>query len=501
MKKIFGLICGILMLVGMAAFFILPGWYIPGAVFAVVVVILTIITSLKKKYETKCSKCKTAYDYDTDVEWRLIKRWTEGQPDTSDKLVRSYFLYDITCTCSECGTKKRYRKKIEGPSINDKFEFEIIEPEAVLEDNFDQSTEVGWGAGFFCLIMAVAFFVGGLFFSGKLGAMLADADIYIPGVTQVEKGEDPADYYGAYYARDGHVIKIFDITESECVVTYDNGVEKEVAAYPYEYVSAEWASEHIEVGIYSGKDVILIYQDEDKTTFIPLWVMEKSDGEYKLCDNSGSEYTTDVISWDEYKADPADYYGIYYGSRQNMYLVTLEITESEVKITSDNGRSNSVEGGIYDYVTEEYIKEFYPSYYVEGWDALLVYTDETKEKFNIFCIAYQNGEYSIMLDDGDIVTPTVLTLADIMEDPKDYYGTYKLNSFYVVLNKDGTAKINLGKEEEILPYLYVNQDYIYNFYKKNYNAAIVAYRDDGNAYVFEYESGKLTLGDQYVFEK
>lgn len=501
MKNVLGVIFGIIALISMALFFILPGWYVAGAIFAVIVIISTIINSLKKKHETKCSKCKKSYDYDSEVEWRLIRSWTKGGAENSNTLVRSYFQYDITCTCSDCGTVKRYRKKIEGPSVNSKLEVKAVDPEYVLEQNFDQTKEATWGAIFLCILMSVAFIFGGLFFSGKLGAMLADADIYIPGVTQIEKGEDPADYYGTYYTMNGQGICSYNITESGCTVTVDNGTEKETNVYDYEYVSAEWAEIHLASPNYSGKDAILIYQDESKTQCRPLWIVENIDGEYKFCDNTGAEYSTTVISWDEYKNDPKDYYGTYYTSQNGIYLVTVEITEDEIKVTYDRGVDSLVEIGTYDYFSEKYVEKFYPSYSLEGWDALFIYEGESKDQFSIFWIAKQDGKYSITFDDKSVATTDVITFADMMGDTKDYYGKYRLDSFYVVLDEDGTAKINLGNGDEVLSYSYVNKEYLTRFYGENYDAAIVAYRDDGNAYIFEYESGKLTLADQYIFEK
>ena len=498
--KVFGFICGLFALAGMACFFILPGWYTAGIIFLVISPIVAFINKLKTDRETKCAKCKKSFDYDSEVAYRIKKQWTQkGSNNVGDHWQQMFYQIEFTCNCSDCGTSKRYTKKYPGPKIKNG-EYSDVDIEGQIEKMFQTNSQQGvtFGTCIAALLLGAIFFAGGLYFSG---AFETGGNIDIPGITMAEKGEDPADYYGTYYTINGQGICSYNITESGCIVTVDNGTEKETNVYDYEYVSAEWAKIHLTSSNYSGKDAILIYQDESKTDCIPLWIVENIDGKYKFCDNTGVEYSTTVISWDEYKNDPKDYYGTYYTSQDNVYLVTVEITENEVKITYDRGVDSSVETGIYDYFSEKYVERFYPSHSLEGWDALFVYTDETKDQFNIFWIAKQDGKYSITFDDKNVATTDVLTMADIMGDTKDYYGKYKLDSFYVVLNADGTAKINLGNGDEVLSYSYVNKEYLTRFYGENYDAAIVAYRDDGNAYIFEYERGKLTLADQYVFEK
>lgn len=350
MKKILGIVFGFFALIGVALFFILPGWYIGGAVFAVIVIITAIITSLRKKFETKCSKCKKAYDYDADVSWRLIKRWVKSAPSTSNTLARSYFLYDITCKCSDCGTQKRYRKKIEGPSINDKGELHAVDPEFVLEDNFDQSQEVTWGAIFLCLVMGVAFIAGGLLFGGQLGDMLGEMDINVPGITQTEMGEDPADYYGTYYGiSEGELVTI-TIDAEKCTIVSDNGMKTETEVYEYDYASAEYIEAY----------------------------------------------------WQGAKVSPS----------------------------------------------------------------LLLYTSSDKSRAKVFSAEKTANGYELTSSAGLLVKTDVLTFSDVTNDPKDYYGTYRLDSLYITLNEDGTAKMELGDGEKAYPYFYADSGYVSKWFGK-----------------------------------
>ena len=91
---------------------------------------------------------------------------------------------------------------------------------------------------------------------------------------------------------------------------------------------------------------------------------------------------------------------------------------------------------------------------------------------------------------------------DVTNDPKDYYGTYTLQNFYVVLNSDGSAVMDLGDGAEQYTYMYANAAYLSKWYGKSYNAGIILVQAgvDG-AVIFNYENGTLILQDAYTFTK
>ena len=383
MKKILGIASGIFALIGVALFFILPGWYVGGAIFFGLAIIIAIIKGVRKKFETKCSKCKKPYDYENDVAWRLIRSGTKGANSANNTLASTYFVYDITCQCSDCGTQKRYRKKIQGPSINDKGQLDAVDPEFVLEDNFDQSQDFSWGAIFVCILMGLAFIAGGLFFSGSLAGIFEDIDI--PGITQTEMGEDPADYYGTYYGiSEGELVTI-TIDAEKCTIVSDNGMKTETDVYEYDYASAEYIEAY----------------------------------------------------WQGVKVSPS----------------------------------------------------------------LLLYTSSDKSRAKVFSVEKTANGYELTSAAGLLVKTDVLTFSDVTNDPKDYYGTYRLDSLYITLNEDGTAKMELGDGENSYPYFYADSGYVSKWFGKTYNAAIIVNAGEGNAYVLKYENGALTLSDQYTFTK
>ena len=386
MKKVIGFISGLLALIGMALFFILPGWYVAGAVLFGFSIIVAIVDSVKKRHETKCSKCKKKYDYDTDVEWRLVKREVKGGSSATETLARTFFIYDITCSCSKCGKIKKYRKKIAGPSVNNKCELNEVNPEYVLEERFGEPTPVGCGTCFFMLLWAIGFALGGLFFGGYLNGVSSDIDV--PGITQVELGEDPCDYYGTYY-----------------------------------YI-------------------------EDST------------------------------------------------------LVTVVIDADKCMITQSNGIETKTEGGTYEFASAEYVARNYPTAEYK-LDSLLVYTNAEKTQAWILAIMKaEDGSYRFRTPEGRLAESKVLTLADVTNDPKDYYGTYRLDNFYITLNEDGSAVMDLGEGAEQYQYMYANGSYLSRWYSKSYNAGIVLTQvgSDG-VIILRYQNGSLILQDTYTFTK
>lgn len=162
MRKFIEFLVTVLLVVGLAMFFILPGWYAAGAIVFGISIWDTIRKKIKKKKETKCTKCKLKYDYDRDVSWRLIKSWTK---DCGNKL-KSFYKFDITCECSECGRKTRYNKTVEGPSVNEKFEVDATNPEYILQEHFGEEPALGCGVTFMTLVLAIGLAIGGLVLGG-----------------------------------------------------------------------------------------------------------------------------------------------------------------------------------------------------------------------------------------------------------------------------------------------------------------------------------------------
>ena len=261
-----------------------------------------------------------------------------------------------------------------------------VNPEYILEERFGEPAEVGCGTIFVTLLLAIGLTLGGLFFGGYLNGALSDIDV--PGITQVELGEDPCDYYGTYY-----------------------------------YI-------------------------EDST------------------------------------------------------LVTVVIDADKCMITQSNGIEAKTEGGIYEFASAEYVARNYPTAEYK-LDSLLVYTNAEKTQAWILAIMKaEDGSYRFRTSEGRWVESKVLTLADVTNDPKDYYGTYRLDNFYITLNEDGSAVMDLGEGAEQYQYMYANGSYLSKWYGKSYSAGIILTQagSDG-AMILRYQNGSLILQDTYTFTK
>ena len=164
--KVFGFICGLFALAGVACFFILPGWYLAGIIFVGVSLVSGVIHKLKTDRETKCGKCKKAYDYDTDVEYRIKKQWTQkGSNNVGDRWEQVFYQIEFACQCSDCGVSKRYTKKYPGPKIKNG-EYSDVDIEGQIEGMFKNNQgELTFGTCILALLMGAIFLAGGIYFS------------------------------------------------------------------------------------------------------------------------------------------------------------------------------------------------------------------------------------------------------------------------------------------------------------------------------------------------
>ena len=157
---------GITLLVSLILFFVLTGWYVLGLVFLAVSCVGAVIMELKKRFETRCSKCKKAYDYESEVSWKLIKEFTKEASSANKTLGQLMYQFEFVCECSECGTKKRYLKNIEAASITDKGEMVTQNYEAIIEAAFVKK-EATWRdaviTSAFCFGASVILLAAGLF--------------------------------------------------------------------------------------------------------------------------------------------------------------------------------------------------------------------------------------------------------------------------------------------------------------------------------------------------
>ena len=76
-----------------------------------IVIICTWASIIKEKKEKFCNQCKRQYDFEEDVEYREINRYTKTynyNPNNVSKQKIESLSYKIAfdCTCKNCNTKK-----------------------------------------------------------------------------------------------------------------------------------------------------------------------------------------------------------------------------------------------------------------------------------------------------------------------------------------------------------------------------------------------------------
>lgn len=76
----------------------------------IVGIIVFAVTKIKRGKQTKCKKCKTRYNFDTDVSYEIIG--TVSARNGTDKKA------ELRCKCSKCGEEKAFIRLFPSQRIN-----------------------------------------------------------------------------------------------------------------------------------------------------------------------------------------------------------------------------------------------------------------------------------------------------------------------------------------------------------------------------------------------
>lgn len=193
--------------------------------------------------------------------------------------------------------------------------------------------------------------------------------------------------------------------------------------------------------------------------------------------------------------DPADYYGVYYGAEDYVYI-TFEFDEYECLYTVTNGLSEQRKYYKYEYVSAEYAQTRYPNEKFEGCDAIVVYEDQYQEKVIVLWVEKVSSSMSSPLYEftvgatGQSITSIEYDIAEDMGDPENYYGDFIYNSNnYVSFEWDGTAKVCINGKVKEYSYMFVNNGWMKKHLKGSYSCeyALAVYTEDSsNIMIFEY---------------
>ena len=138
---------------------------------------------------------------------------------------------------------------------------------------------------------------------------------------------------------------------------------------------------------------------------------------------------------------------------------------------------------------------------------LLVSNTENGDLTNTFYLYEdtENGGYYIVDKNQYVFTTAVVDYDTIMNDPKNYYGTYMFGDAnnVVTINSDNTANLIIDGQSTTVDYFYANKSWIQKNLQKDYDGAIILYANRGEQqYIFAINSdGNLLLADQFTFVK
>ena len=195
------------------------------------------------------------------------------------------------------------------------------------------------------------------------------------------------------------------------------------------------------------------------------------------------------------------YYGTYYGITVDTYTqYSLEIDENGVILTQTN-LMQSPEVSTYDedesvFYTASYMQKISANKDFEGCAGLVL-----DERYT-FWITEEEGEdptLTVQMESGNhlTLTTTPITLSDLTNDPKNYYGeyTYSYNNT-LTLNSDGTAELYIYGNSVSGSYKYIYADSgiiaTQSSIQNSYSKAIILYKNNTMVW-FAFDGDDLLL--------
>jgi hypothetical protein len=186
--------------------------------------------------------------------------------------------------------------------------------------------------------------------------------------------------------------------------------------------------------------------------------------------------------------DPKNYYGQYFGSVNSVGIVSIEIDSQEITITAMSGISVETNTYTYDYVSADYAQSRVNATNFSGYDAIFAYQTSDQEMILPFwVISNQSNNYEFLSNTNNVsFTREVITFETLLNDPKNYFGSYYYGGSYVILNNDYTARLRLDAGETTWKFLYGNRAYNISLINEYIDHSIILYQEGSNSVqVFE----------------
>lgn len=189
---------------------------------------------------------------------------------------------------------------------------------------------------------------------------------------EMDKGPDPEDYYGIYYAAFDNEYLTISLESDYCKITTSNGLKGtgDTKKYHYDYVSAKYAQAKLANDKYDGCPAILLYTTSGDV--IALWVTSTNPYRFEIGSN-GAKVTQETFDFASKMNDPKDYYYTYSYGSNNRISLNRDGTATLVM----SGESGDY---LFAYVNESWL-EIYTNY---NYDAAIVCYKEKSNLFQIF---------------------------------------------------------------------------------------------------------------------
>lgn len=309
--------------------------------FAIIVIAVYVYNIFKEQKEKFCSNCKRQYDFDNGVEYHEIETYTKTHhynPDSIGKQKIESLTYKVgfDCTCTYCGARKSFTKKIYGGAEYSDGSVDLKNPEDTIENYFTSSGLSANKTG----NIVVSFIVAVITFVTALLLPLANfdwlSDIIGPMGSDVLEASD---YYGTYYGvtddyteyrliiSDRRVeLRQKGLTEaSGSISTYDN--QEQV------FYSQNYAEKHFETPGFNIYGALVL----DESYILWITSSEGQTPKFRVSMKNGGylELTQNVKTVASITGDPKNYYGTYEYSGN-----TLKIYENNCYLSLQGSNSN-----------------------------------------------------------------------------------------------------------------------------------------------------------------
>lgn len=184
---------------------------------------------------------------------------------------------------------------------------------------------------------------------------------------------------------------------------------------------------------------------------------------------------------DNFGEDPQDYYGSYYAEK-DFVIYQIDIHKSNAIITISDSTQQIQESFSYQYADATYAKETFD----KECAVIILYSESLSNINNLFWLSQDAATGYTLVDknQGIQFTKRPITFENLMNDPKNYYGTYYAAKDYVVDKVEiSDSKIVITTstamaEERIeeFQYVYYCAEYSLINYQKECGI-LVAYKD------------------------